>query len=286
MSKVAVITDSVACLTKEQIEQYKIRILPITFAFEGKVYRDWIDVSPSQAYAFLGKAPHLFQSAPPTPGDYLEAYRDTSKGADSILCVTLSSKLSTMYNNAQMAAEMAKREIPQLLIEVLDSENCTAAEGFIALAAARAAADGKTFEEVIGIAKKVKEGVKFVCLLETIRHAYRTGRIPKIASQIGSRLPVKPILTTSKGLVHFAAVARTRGSGIEKMLEMMRDHVGSSEPVHVAVMHADCLEEAEKLKQRIATDFNCAELFITDFSPILGYATGKGTLAIAYYKSL
>jgi len=68
------------------------------------------------------------------------------------------------------------------------------------------------------------------------------------------------------------------------MLRIMRNHVANSEPVHVAVMHADALAEAQELKERIATEFNCAEIFITDFSPIMGYATGRGTLALAYYK--
>jgi fatty acid-binding protein DegV len=64
----------------------------------------------------------------------------------------------------------------------------------------------------------------------------------------------------------------------------MRNHVANSEPIHVAVMHADALEEARELKKKVASEFNCAEIFITDFSPIMGYATGRGTLALAYYK--
>ena len=62
----------------------------------------------------------------------------------------------------------------------------------------------------------------------------------------------------------------------------MRDKVGQS-PVHVAVMHAYAPEEGERLKERIAADFNCAELWITEFSPVMGYATGTGTLALAFY---
>jgi fatty acid-binding protein DegV len=49
-------------------------------------------------------------------------------------------------------------------------------------------------------------------------------------------------------------------------------------------MHADALEEAEKLKEKVAAEFNCVEIFITDLSPVMGYATGRGTLALAYYK--
>jgi fatty acid-binding protein DegV len=65
---------------------------------------------------------------------------------------------------------------------------------------------------------------------------------------------------------------------------MMKRDIGDSQPVHVAVMHADGLEEAKRLDERIAADYNCLEIFITDFSPVMGYATGRGTLAVAYYK--
>jgi fatty acid-binding protein DegV len=77
---------------------------------------------------------------------------------------------------------------------------------------------------------------------------------------------------------------RTRLSDPYKMLSMMKRDIGDSQTVHVAVMHADTLEEAKRLEEMIAADYNCLEIFITDFSPVMGYATGRGTLALAYYK--
>ena len=62
----------------------------------------------------------------------------------------------------------------------------------------------------------------------------------------------------------------------------MRDRV-VEKPVHVAVMYAYVREEAEILKERVAAEFNCAELWLTEFSPVMGYATGTGTLGFAYY---
>ena len=120
-----------------------------------------------------------------------------------------------------------------------------------------------------------------IVFLDTIRHVYRSGRIPKVASQIGSVLNIKPILVVS-GKVHFAGVVRSRKHGIERMLQMMREKVGQN-PVHVAVMHAYALDEAEKLKERIASEFNCAELWLAEFSPVMGYACGTGTVGIAFY---
>jgi fatty acid-binding protein DegV len=82
--------------------------------------------------------------------------------------------------------------------------------------------------------------------------------------------------------VHFAGMVRSRKQGIERILQMMRDRL-DKRPVHVAVTHAYALEEAEKLKERIAAEFNCIELWLSEFSPVMGYACGTGTVGTAFY---
>ena len=283
MQQVSVVVDSVACLTKELVEQYGIGIVPISICFRDKVYRDWVDITPNEAYELFLQDPERFTTSPASPGHYLEAYHEASNQTKNILCVTLSSRLSTGYDMACVAKEQAKTELPQTSIEVLDSQNVTAAEGFVALAGARAAAEGKGLDEVVKAAEEIRNKVTFLILLDTIRHVYRTGRIPKVAAQVGSVLKIKPILTSSSGLVRFAGAVRSRERGINRILQMMRSKVGQS-PVHVALMHAYALDEAQRLKERISSEFNCAELWITEFSPVMGYATGTGTLGFAYYK--
>lgn len=280
---VAIVTDSISCLTKELIEGYNIEVVPIRLLSRGKVYRDSVDVTPSEAYEMFLQDPDNFSTSPSSPGHYLEAYQEASKLAKNILCITLSSRLSTGYDMARVAKEEAKDTLPDIHIEVFDSKNVTAAEGFIALAGARAAAEGKDLAEVIEIAEEVRDKVAFFALLDTIKHIYRTGRIPKIASQIGAMLNIKPILTSSGGLIRFKGVVKNRERGISRLLEILREKVGQ-DPVHVAVMHAYTPEDAEMLKERIAAEFNCVELWVSEFTPVMGYATGTGTLAYAFYK--
>lgn len=136
MQNIAIVTDSIACLTSEMIEQYHIKIVPVNIFFEDKVYRNGIDISASQAYELLRKAPDQFTTSPASAGEYLEAYRELSSTAKNILCITLSSKLSTLYNMAEVAKEEAKKELSRTPIEVLDSQTAAGAEGLIVLAAA------------------------------------------------------------------------------------------------------------------------------------------------------
>ena len=281
--EVAVATDSIASLPRELVEQYKIRIVPIGFYVGDKVYRDWEDVTPSQAYELFLKDPELFKTSAPSPGEFVKAYRELSKEARNILCITLSSKLSTTYNTACVAKEQTKPEIPQTSIKILDSQTATAAQGFIALAAARVAAEGKGLTEVTKVAEEIRDKVTFVVLLDTIRYVYRTGRIPKVAAQVGSMFNIRPILTISSGLVRFAGAVRNKEHGINRLLRVMRNKVGLS-PAHIAVMHVYALDEAKKLRERISSEFNCTELWLTEFSPLMGYACGVGAVGFAFYK--
>jgi DegV family protein with EDD domain len=272
-----------ACLPRELVEEYGIGIVPISILFQDKVYRDWIDITPSQAYELFLQDPDSFTTSPSSPGQYLEAYLEAGKQAKNILCVTLSSKLSTGYNMALIAKENAKSSLAGTKIEVVDSQTVTAAEGLVALAAARATSAGRNFTEVVKIAEEMREKVSFVAVLDTIRHVYRTGRIPKIAAQAASVLNIKPILSSSSGWVRFVGATRNMGAGINRIIQIMRTRVGLA-PVHIAVMHAYAPEQAEKLKERVSSEFNCAEIWITEFSPVMGYATGTGALGLAFYK--
>ena len=280
---VAIVTDSIANLTPKMVEQYRIEIVPIMLLIQGKIYRDGVDISPAEAYKLFLQDPERFNTSPASPGHYLEAYREASKRAKSIFCTTLSSKLSTGYQMACVAKEQARTELPEIRVEVMDSKNVIAAEGFVALAAARAAEEGKNLAEVVKSAEEVRDKVTFLALLDTIRHVYRTGRIPKVASQIGSMLNVRPILTSSSGLIRFKGVVKSREQGVSRLIGILKEKVGKS-PVHVAVMHAFAPEEAERLKERVFSEFVCSELFITEFSPVMGYATGTGTLGLAFYQ--
>ena len=186
-----------------------------------------------------------------------------------------------MNNSAHIAAEMAREELPGTDIEIMDSHTATPAEGMIALAAAQAAEAGADIGEAATAASNIEKRVQCIVFLETLRHVYRSGRIPKIASKVGSALNIKPIFTV-RNTVKFIGMARSRETWINRTFEMIRDASGDK-PIHAAVMHAYAPEAAEDLCAQLKARFDCAELWQTEFSPIMGYACGTGTLGVSFY---
>ncbi|MDP2920733.1 MAG: DegV family protein, partial [Dehalococcoidia bacterium] len=182
------------------------------------------------------------------------------------------------------AREIVQKEKPDLKIVVIDSSTAAAAEGFIALAAARTADAGATLDEAVKAALSIKEKVNIYVLLDTIRHVYRSGRIPKVAAQAGSLLNIRPVFHV-RGKVHLSGVVRSRERGIATMFEKVQTQAGGK-PIHAAVMHVHAPEAATELTDRVSRTFNCVELWQSDFSPLMGYACGTGTLALAYYPEV
>jgi DegV family protein with EDD domain len=182
-----------------------------------------------------------------------------------------------------MAKEFAKTELPNLRIEVVDTETGAAGEALLLLAAARAIEKGEPLEEILQLIESLKKKVKVFLVLETIRYIYRSGRIPEVASKLGAILPLKPILTISEGGVHFAGVVSSKEKGVKKLFSILKENLDAGLP-EIRLQHADCLLEAEELKDKITKIFPFAQIFISEFTPVMGYATGRGTLLIAFYS--
>jgi DegV family protein with EDD domain len=284
MKKAAIVTDTTACIPQEQVTRYDIEVVPVQLIFEDKAYRDGIDISPTEFYALLRQANKLPSTSASSPDPYLEAYRKASQRAESILCLTEPSNFSAMVNSALVAKEMAKTALPNVVIEVLDCATAAAGQGLVALAVAKAAASGKNLGEVMTTAQDIMYRVNLFATLDTLHYLVKGGRVPQAAALVNSLLKIKPIFSLNHAEAHTVALPRTIPSAIKRMTKLMEKEVVKGQRLHVAVMHADVLDKAVTFRNRIASQFDCAELFITEFTPVMGVHTGPGLLGVAFYS--
>jgi len=266
------------------VEKYDICVVPLEIVYEGKSYRDGIDMTPGEVYRIMRKRENLPTTSTPSAGVFLEAYRQLGQKAESVLCITLTSLQSQTFEAASTARKMAEEEIPNTTIEVFDSRAVSGALGFIVLEAARVASQGAERAQAAEAARNMMGKVNFFAMLDTLYYLARLGRIARAAAWAGAVLSMKPIVEHSPAIGETTPVARprTKTRGIERMLEIMAQRMGDSK-VHVMVHHADELEEAEKLAAKIRSRFNCVELYCTEFTPVMGVHTGPGLLAISFY---
>jgi len=284
MRKVAIVTDTTACIPQEQVTKYGIEVVPVQLIFEDKTYRDGIDISPTEFYALLRQAKKMPTTSASSPNPYLEAYHKASQKAQSILCLTEPSRFSAMLDSARVAMEMARKTLHNVVIEVLECTTAAAGQGLVTLTAAKAASAGKTLDEVIEIAKNTMPRVNLFATLDTLHYLAKSGRVPQAAALVNSLLSIKPIFTLNHNDARTVALPRTTKSAMKRMLKLMEQEVVKGQPLHVAVMHADALDKAVVLKNWVSSQFDCAEIFITEFTPVMGVHTGPGLLGIAFYS--
>ena len=284
MSKVGIVTDSTSCLPTELIQEYDIRVAPVHLIIEGKDYRDRVDITPSEFWRIFKDLKQLPTTGAAGPGDWISAITEMAKSTNNIVCIPLSKKLSATYEGAVQARDIMKSEHPDLSIEVIDSETTTGALGFIVLEAARAAHAGKSLAEVVQVVQDILPRVKFFMSPDTLKYLIRIGRAPKTAV-IGDLLQVKPIIGMVKrtGLVESLGRARGKRKAMAKMVEMIADYIDTTKPVHIIVHYSERIEDVEELKEMVTSRYNCSEVYVSEFTPVMAAAMGP-VVALAFYS--
>jgi len=284
VNKVRIVADSAICLPNDLLKRYRIELVPETIIFGNTIYRDGVDLNPQEFYTLLEQAPEIPTTSAPSPQDFTRAYQKVSKKASSIACILVTSGLSQM---GLQSALIAKKAFSQYPIEVFDSRAAVGAYGFVVLAAARAAADGKPLAEVLKVAEDVRERVTTIFTLDTLKYLAKGGRIGKVASWMGSLLSVKPIIEvpTSTGVLEPIQRVRTRQKALQRLLEIMGEKVGTGRDVHVSVDHANAPDDAKWLKAEVSSRFECAEILINNWAPVVGVHSGPGTIGLSFYVS-
>jgi len=278
MSRIAIVTDSLANLPRELVKKYQISVIPTLVIFGREVFRDEVDITPGEFYRRLRKAKQLPTTTTPSMGDFLALFWRLSQEAKAILCIHAARELSATVETARKVAEMFE-EVP---VHVIDSRTAAMAQGFVVLEAARRAYQGGDLPSVLARAEEMIPRVNLIAMLDTLEYLYRGGRIGRAARLLGSVLNFKPILFLKDGVVDALERPRTRARAMQRLLEIMAERVGKR-PVHAAVMHADAAQEAERLRRKVAARFHCLELYLTEFTPVMGTHTGPGLVGLNFW---
>ena len=280
--RVAVVTDSASAIPPEMAAQFGIGIAPMEITIDGHTHVDGPSGGLETFYDDLLHADKLPTTSAPKPQVWLDSFTAAAETADSILCVTLASNLSAAYDAARVAKDLARNDLPNTTIRVFDSESAAGSQALVALEAARAAARGASLDEVEAAAAHVSSLVRLVAYLETLEYIHKGGRVPRIAVWASQLLDIKPVLQFAKGRVAIIARPRSRRRAFDRLMRSARTDL-TGKRAHVNVMHAGAAEEAAAMLAKLGDEFDCQELFLTQFHPFMGAHTGPGLVAIAYW---
>ena len=287
MKKVAIMTDTTSQMPQEIADKYDIKVMRLYVTIEGKTYRE-NEVNLPQFYQQLiqiKEAEKLPTSSSPSVGDFLEVYRKLSQRAEAILYIGHSARLGMSPNAAREAKNIAQEELPQTPIEVMDSGTVCGSLMLIVLEASRAAAAGKSFAEVVEVANNMRAKAKYIVLVDNLDYLTSGGRILDGRAWSEAKVTTRALLETdtAKGVIHAPlARYRTKTQAIEGLMEIMEGRCRGKK-LHVVITQVNAPDEAEALKKRMSSQFQCVELYITTTFPVVGRHTGLGSLYLCWW---
>jgi len=284
--KVTIVTDSVAQVPPELARQWDIRVVPSILLVEGEKFLDGVDLEPDRLYQRMRRDQNIrLSTSAPSAGQFLNIFLDClDRGAQSVLYIGLSSRLSGTFNSAADGAMLAREEFTDRQIHLYDTRIATIAQGFLVIEAARMAADGLDAGQILAQLEAERQRVGLAATLETLEYLARGGRIGRAAYMLGSLIQMLPVFTfDAAGDV--APIARVRGyrHAMQKMVDLVAGWVDGCQHLSLAIMHADALSRAEALRELALERLHPAEVFITHFTPVMVAHAGPGMLGLAYH---
>jgi len=280
MVNIGFVTDSTAYLTKEQIQQSGVRVIPLSVIFGGKSYREGIDISNEDFYARLPQLKELPTTSQPPVGEMVSLFKEMLESYDSIMCLFLSDKLSGTYQTAKAAAEMvdAKR------IAVVDSRISSYGIAGPLLDGVEMARNGGTVEQILEMWEKELESEEAYFIVDTLEFLHKGGRIGGAAAAFGSLLQIKPILTMVEGRIDLFEKIRTHRRAVDRAKQMFAQDAASGMPLNLGVVHSVRLEDAKALRDELTAKYPHVNAGISELGPVVGTHTGPGLLALVYYQ--
>ncbi|MGC8873365.1 MAG: DegV family protein [Chloroflexia bacterium] len=273
--RVRVVTDSTADLPREWIDRWGIQVVPLRFRLGEETFRDGLDLAPQVFYAQLARA--FPTTSQPSVGLLKRVYEQAAAGGGEIVSIHLSSKLSGTCQAAQLAADQV-----DCRVVVFDSGQISMAVGWFVLAAAQAAREGRSLEEIVSLLEKMKSRVHIIGLIESLEHLRRGGRIGRVEALLGGLLGIRALFTLERGEAVLLERVRTRLAGLRRLVE----RVAALEPLErAAVVHADAADAAQWVARALAPLLPGPPIPIVAVGQVVASHVGPGAVGVACVRA-
>lgn len=278
--KVLIVSDSTSDLSAEIIERYGIKILPLGVSLGEKLFSDGVDITPEDIYYHYEMTGELPKTSAVNMADFSDFFEKYTGEGYSIVCFTISSHMSSTFNNARMAAEDFED------VYVIDSENLSTGSGLLVVEACEMAKAGKSAAE---IAEKVKDMRAKVCasfVIDDLEFLHKGGRCSALAAFGANLLKLKPCITVTEGKMGVSK--KYRGNFAQVLKTYIAEQIGDGSSIEldrVFVTHAGCDEViVSECREQVKSLAPFGEVFVTRAGCTVSSHCGKNTLGVLFIK--
>lgn len=280
--RVGLVTHTGCDIPLEEAKSLNITVIPDRLLFGDEEYRNMVDITAEIFYEKLERASKLPTSSRPATEDYMNAFRQAAENADEILCLMITSQMSSCYSAAVSSAKMMELRGFDVPVHVYDTQQCSHGMAQMVREAVRLADDGLSAEQIILQLDNIQSRMGVYFVLESLKNARKGGRVGAVKALTADVLGIKPLLMFSDGLVRDFGVARGFADGIRQLMKIIEREGDFSYPV--TVFHASAPERAEEIKKQILSIKPECTVRTETVGPVIGIYTGKGCAGMAFTK--
>ena len=271
-----IVTDSAADLPPELIAEHRIRVVPLTIRFGETTYLSGVDLSTEEFWNKLRASDVSPATAAPSAGDFEVAFRElAADGADGIVSVHLSSKLSATYQAAAVAAQ-SFGDVP---VEVVDTLSVSGATGLAALRGCELAAEGLGPSDIAADLNAMRERTTLYGVIDTLEYLRRGGRIGGAQALLGTMLKVKPVISVVDGVVEPVGRVRTRAKALEHLAGLVKERAGTIDRIIAISGEAPDIDAFLGLLDGVV-DIGPSDVW--QLGPVVGTHSGPGVVGVVF----
>lgn len=222
-----IISDGSCDLPNDIIKEKEIGIVHFLVSFDGKQYkREGVEIELEEFYQRMVDEPKTYPTtAAPSPHDFYTLFEQRAKKGDDILCICISTKLSSSLQSAQIAKEMLSEAYPHIRVEILNSLSCTLMQGAYVLEVCRLRDAGYTLDEAIAKMQKLIKTGRILFTVGNLDYLHHGGRIGRVTSIAGAILNIKPLITLEDGEIHSSGIRRGRRNSLGGVIDLLTSYL-------------------------------------------------------------
>lgn len=278
MSRIIIVTDSTADLTKQEIQDFNIHVVPLNITIQEEHYLDGETITKEEFKNKMIASSELPMTAQPSIGRFVELYDELGKDGSEIISIHLMNSISGTVNAARQAAD-----ITESTVTVVDSDFTSRSMGIIVREAANAAKEGKSVEEVLEVIESTRQRTKLYLTVLNLDNLIKGGRISRVMGAFSNLLNIKLFLEVINGKIEIVQKGRGLKSLQKKYDEVFEEMKACPNGIQeIGIMHAGLNEFNQSQIDTLRELFPDAKFTIVMTSPIIMSHTGVDAMAVTY----
>ena len=283
--KVKIVAECVCDLPRTWILEHDVDIVYFSVDTDHGVFADTSEITSENLIEYIIKGGKKALSMAPSPETYREVFENNLKKYDEIILVTISSKISLAFQNAQKALDGMDAESVRR-IHLFDSWHLSSGLGHLVVRAAEMAASGASVDEILAALEVLKSKVSTSFIAESVDYLYRNGKVSEKVKKICTAFDIHPILAMKDGALVLQSV--TYGSYRKACIRYIKRTLRKSKTIErksAYITHAGCSTKMiDFIKKEVAKVYSFDNLTVTKASATISSNCGPNTFGILFIR--